>query len=52
VTTIFKSLGLAVEDLAAAKLVHDARVVHYGPFLMNTEGQIMQAIEDFRAGEF
>jgi hypothetical protein len=27
-------------------------VVHYGPFVMNTEDQIMQAIEDFRAGKF
>lgn len=27
-------------------------VVHYGPFVMNNEAQIAQAIEDFRAGNF
>jgi len=25
-------------------------MVHYGPFVMNTEGQIMEAIADYRAG--
>ena len=28
------------------------RVVRYGPFVMNSENQIREAIEDFRAGRF
>lgn len=27
-------------------------VVRYGPFVTNTEGQVMRAIEGFRAGKF
>jgi len=27
-------------------------VVHYGPFVMSTRGEVMQALEDFEAGRF
>lgn len=27
-------------------------VTHYGPFVMNTREEIMQALEDFEAGRF
>lgn len=27
-------------------------IVHYGPFLMNTEGEIEQAISDYNQGKF
>jgi len=27
-------------------------IAHYGPFVMNTRGEILEAIEDFRAGRF
>jgi redox-sensitive bicupin YhaK (pirin superfamily) len=30
----------------------DEPVVGYGPFVMNTEGEIRQAIDDFNSGRF
>jgi redox-sensitive bicupin YhaK (pirin superfamily) len=27
-------------------------IAQYGPFVMNTREQLMQAVEDFRAGKF
>ena len=37
--------------LVAGRPLHE-RVVRYGPFVMNSENQIREAIEDFRAGRF
>ena len=37
--------------LLAARPLHEP-VVQYGPFVMNTEEEIHQAIEDYRAGKF
>ncbi len=37
--------------LAAARPLHEP-VARYGPFVMNTEQEIRQAIEDYRAGRF
>jgi quercetin 2,3-dioxygenase len=37
--------------LVAGKPLHEP-VVRYGPFVMNTEDQIREAIEDYRAGRF
>jgi len=37
--------------LIAAKKLGEA-IVCYGPFVMNTEAEIHQAIENYRAGHF
>ncbi|MEM1188846.1 MAG: pirin family protein [Pseudomonadota bacterium] len=51
------ALELEAGDTAAGLLVLRGRplrepVVHYGPFVMNTEEEIEQAIRDYQAGRF
>ena len=45
----------ATEDarliLVAGKPLHEP-IVQYGPFVMNTQEQIHQALDDFRTGHF
>ncbi|MGH8234292.1 MAG: pirin family protein [Rhodanobacteraceae bacterium] len=50
-------LHVAAENSAARLIVVAGRplnepVAKYGPFVMNTQQQIVQAVEDFRAGRF
>ncbi len=50
-------LHVATENIAARLIVVAGRplnepVARYGPFVMNTQQQIVQAVEDFRAGRF
>jgi redox-sensitive bicupin YhaK (pirin superfamily) len=45
------SVGPARFILVAGRPLKE-RVVRYGPFVMNSESQIREAIEDFRAGRF
>ncbi|MDA8270616.1 MAG: pirin family protein [Actinomycetota bacterium] len=40
----------SVEVLILGGLPIRERVVHYGPFVMNTEDEIVKALEDYRAG--
>ena len=37
--------------LLLAGVPHDEPVVHYGPFVMNTEQEINEAVRDFRSGK-
>ena len=37
--------------LIAGKPLHEP-IVQYGPFVMNTKEEIIQAVEDFRKGQF
>jgi len=42
--------GVALEVLLIAGVPLGEPVARYGPFVMNTEEEIYQAIEDFRSG--
>lgn len=51
------ALGLQAADQGVGALVLRGRpiaepVVHYGPFVMNTEAEIEEAIRDYQAGRF
>jgi redox-sensitive bicupin YhaK (pirin superfamily) len=37
--------------LIAAAKIHEP-IVRYGPFVMNTQQEIIQAVDDFRGGRF
>jgi hypothetical protein len=50
-------LALAAGDVSARAIVVAGRplkerVVKYGPFVMNSEAEIVQAVEDYQAGRF
>lgn len=52
-----KSVRLSARDAAAKMIVVAGKplnepVAKYGPFVMNTQQQIVQAVEDFRTGRF
>jgi len=52
-----ESVGLAAGDTAARVLLVAGKplrepVARYGPFVMNTRREIIQAVEDFNAGRF
>jgi redox-sensitive bicupin YhaK (pirin superfamily) len=50
--------GVAISASDAARLILVAGkplkepIVQYGPFVMNTQAEIVQAVEDYRAGRF
>ena len=42
--------GVPLEALVLGGVPLREPVARYGPFVMNTEGEIQQAIEDYRSG--
>ncbi|MBC3936953.1 pirin family protein [Undibacterium sp. CY7W] len=47
----FQAVGATRAILVAGQPLHEA-IVQYGPFVMNSQQEIMQAIDDYRRGAF